>query len=148
LRGSAVHFILRFLDFSFSSFPKVDHSFSSVQGGTDLFVRHYETLEFNVEVFVLSLEHMAVVVESIDFTLDIIVSLQEVVVAESQVVLFLAGDEKLVFDVTHSLLSLVQLGLKFSVSNILAFSLSLEVGLVGELAVKVSLERLVFNQKS
>jgi len=113
-----------------------------------LFVSHNETLEFDVQVFVLSLKDMAVIVKSVNFALDVVVSLKKVVVAETKIVLFLACHEKLVLSLAESLLTLVKLGLKFSVTNVFAFSLTLQIALIGELAVKVSLERLIFNKKS
>ena len=51
----------------------------------------------------------------------------EVVVAESDIILLLSGNQKLVLKLSHSLLSLVLLGAKFSVSSIFVFSLSLQV---------------------
>jgi hypothetical protein len=54
----------------------------------------------------------------------------------------------LVLSVSVSIFSLEGLRSKVSISSILSFSLSLEVSLLGELAVEVSLERLALNHKS
>lgn len=70
---------------------------------------------------------MAVIVKSIDFTLDVVISFQEVIVAETQVILFLACNQKLVFSLAESLLTLILLSLKFSVTDVLAFCLTLKI---------------------
>lgn len=62
--------------------------------------------------------------------------------------MLLSGNNELIFSVSESIFSLENLGGKISVSGILTFSLSLEVSLLGELAVEVSLKRLGLNHKS
>ena len=85
---------------------------------------------------------------SIYLRLKVRISLHHIVVRESQVVLLLSRDDKLIISVSESIFSLENLGGKISVSGILTFSLSLEVSLLGELAVEVSLKRLGLNHKS
>lgn len=85
---------------------------------------------------------------SINLSLKVTVSLHHVIVGESQVVLLLSRNDKLIFSVSESIFSLENLGGQISVSGILTFSLSLEVSLLGELAIEVSLKRLRFNHKS
>jgi hypothetical protein len=80
--------------------------------------------------------------------LKVTISLHHIVVGESKVVLFLSGNDELIVGVSESIFSLENLGGKISVSGILTFSLSLEVSLLGELAVEVSLKRLGLNHKS
>jgi len=81
-------------------------------------------------------------------SLKVTVSLHHVIVGESQVVLLLSGNDKLIISVSESIFSLENLGSQISVSGILTFSCSLEVSLLGELAVEVSLKRLGLNHKS
>ena len=85
---------------------------------------------------------------SVYLSLEVTVSLHQVIVGESEVILLLSGDNQLVIGVSQSVLSLEHLGGEVSVSGILALSLSLKVSLLGELAVEVSLERLGLNHKS
>jgi len=85
---------------------------------------------------------------SINLSLKVTVSLHHIIVGESQVVLLLSRNDKLIFSVSESIFSLENLGGQISVSGILTFSLSLEVSLLGELAIEVSLKRLRFNHKS
>lgn len=80
--------------------------------------------------------------------LKVTISLHHIVVGESKVVLLLSGNDELIVGVSESIFSLENLGGKISVSGILTFSLSLEVSLLGELAVEVSLKRLGLNHKS
>ena len=146
-RGS-VHLVLGALDGGLSSVSEVLHSVASVQSGSDLLVGLHESLKLDVQVFVLALEHVAVSVQSTDFSLDVLVSLKQVVVAESDVVLLLSGHEELVLELSESLFSLVLLGSKLSVAGIFVLSLSLQIRLVGELTIKVSLERLSLDHES
>ena len=87
-------------------------------------------------------------IQSTDFSLDVLVSLEQVVVAESNVVLLLSGHEELVLELSESLFSFVLLGSKLSVTGIFVLSLSLQVRLVGELAIKISLKRLSLDHES
>ena len=80
--------------------------------------------------------------------LKVTISFHHIVVGESKVVLLLSGNDELIVGVSESIFSLENLGGKISVSGILTFSLSLEVSLLGELAVEVSLKRLGLNHKS
>ena len=121
---------------------------SSVQCGSDLLVCLHESFQLDVEVSVLTLEHVAVGIQGVELGLQVTVSFEDVVVAEAEVVLLLSGNHKLVLDLSGSLLSFVELTLEVSVLGILIFGLALQVGLVGELAVEVSLESLGLNHKS
>ena len=121
---------------------------SSVQCGSDLLVCLHESFQLDVEVSVLTLEHVAVGIQGVELGLQVTVSFEDIVVAEAEVVLLLSRNHKLVLDLSGSLLSFVELTLEVSVLGILIFGLALQVGLVGELAVEVSLESLRLNHKS
>lgn len=54
---------------------QVFNSIPPIQRGSDLFICLHETLQLNVQVTVLSLKHVAVIVECIDLSPDIVVSL-------------------------------------------------------------------------
>ena len=56
--------------------------------------------------------------------------------------------DPVLFELSESLFSLVLLGSKLSVAGIFVLSLSLQIRLVGELTVKVSLERLSLDHES
>jgi hypothetical protein len=62
--------------------------------------------------------------------------------------LLFSGNQNLVFDLTLSLFSFVELSLEVTIFRIFVFSLTLQIGFVGELAIEVSLESLSFNLKS
>ena len=86
--------------------------------------------------------------ESIDLLLGILVSLHNVTVTKSEVVLLLTGHHQLVVSVPQSSLSFEDLLLEFSVSSVLALRLSLEVSFLSQLAVKISLKGLRFDHQA
>ena len=107
-----------------------------------------ESLKFNIEVLILVLQDMAMGTEGIDFTLNIIVSIKEVSVVESQVVLFFSSDIKLIINGTHSVLSFKHLSSEVSVACILCLSLSSEVRFMSKLSIKISLKSMALSIKS
>lgn len=74
-------------------------SVSSVQGGSNLLVGLNEALELDVQVLVLALEDGAVLVNCITFSFNVIVSFQEILVVESEILLFFSGDHQVVLGV-------------------------------------------------
>ena len=86
--------------------------------------------------------------EGVDLGLDVLVALEEVVVAESDVVRLLPGHAQLVVDISEARLTLVDLGLQLAVPGVLILGLALQVRLLGQLAVQVSLERLGFYHEA
>ena len=113
---------------------------TSIQGGSNLLVRHNETLKLNIQILVLALKHVAVRVESADLGLDVVVSLEQIIVVEAHVILFFAGDVQLVLDGTQSVLTLEGLCVEVSVAAILVFGVSRQVRLVSKLTVEVALQ--------
>ena len=65
--GSSVKFILRSDNLMLSLGSQVHHSVSSIQCGPDLFIGANESLQFNIQVFILTLENIAVGLYGIDF---------------------------------------------------------------------------------
>ena len=59
-----------------------------------------ESLKLDIEVLILALKHGTVLINSIAFVLDIIVSLQEILVIESKVFLLLSSNNQLVLDIS------------------------------------------------
>lgn len=90
LRGGSVQLVLGFLDLGVSLLSDVHHSFSSVQGCSDLLVCLYESFKLNVQVSVLALQYVAMRIQSVELGLEVAVSFEDVVVAEPQVVLLLS----------------------------------------------------------
>ena len=86
--------------------------------------------------------------DSFDLGLNILVSLEEVIVAESEVFLLLAAHDESVVNVSEAGLSLKHLRIKLLVSDILILSLPLEVLLLTELAIEVSLKALYLYHES
>ena len=86
--------------------------------------------------------------EGVDLVSGFSVALHEVIVAESEIFLFFSGNHELLLEVSESLLSFEEVGLELSVSNVLVLSLSLQIRLVAELTVKVSLESLGLDHES
>ena len=125
LWGRSGEVVLRFLDFGISFLSQVLDSISSVKSSSDLFISVHKSFELNVEVLVLALEHVAVGVESTDLGLHVVVSLEEAVVAEAEVVLFLSGDVELVFNLSLVVFSCDELVVKITVFGVLTISLSL-----------------------
>jgi len=136
------------MNFGLSFGSKVLNSVSPIQSGSNLLISLNKSLEFDIEVFILASEDVAVGLNSVYLGLEVTVSLHHVVIRESKVFLLLSGNDELILGVSESVLSLKYLGGEISVSGVLTFSLSLEVSLLGELAVEVSLERLGLNHKS
>jgi len=59
-----------------------------------------ESLKLDIEVLILALKHGTVLINCIALILDIIVSLQEILVIESKVFLLLSGNDQLVLDIS------------------------------------------------
>ena len=78
--------------------------------------------------------------ESIQLLLYILVSLHDVTVTESEVVLLFARHHQLVVGVPQASFSLEYLLLQLSISRVLALSLSLEVRFLSQLPVEVPLK--------
>ena len=116
---------MRFLDFGISFLSQVLDSISSVKSSSDLFISVHKSFELNVQVLVLALEHVAMGVKSTDLGLHVVVSLEEAVVAEAEVVLFLSGDVELVFNLSLVVFSCDELVVKITVFGVLTISLSL-----------------------
>lgn len=76
------------MSFNLGLFSKAHHSISSVQGSSDLLISLDEALELDVKVLVLTLENGAMLVDCITLSLHVVVSLQEILVVESEVILF------------------------------------------------------------
>lgn len=127
---------------------KIHNSVSPVEGSSDLLIGLNKSLQLNIQIFVLALEDIAVGLDSIDLSLEVAVSLHQVVIRESKVVLLFSGNHKLVVSVSKSIFSLEHLGSKVSISGVFTLGLSLEVSLFGELPVEVSLEGLGLDHKS
>ena len=79
---------------------KIHNSISSVKSSSDLFIGVHKSFELNVQVLVLALEHVTVGVESTDLRLHVVVSLEETVVGETEVILLLSGNVELVFNLS------------------------------------------------
>lgn len=107
-----------------------------------------EALQFNVKISVLALKHVAVGLERVDFRLDVLVAVKEVVVAEAEVVSLFASNHELVLNIPVAGLTLEQLALQLSISTIFIFGLALQVSLLGKLSVEVSLEGLGLDHKA
>jgi len=113
---------------------------ASIECGSNLLIGHDETLELNIQILVLALKHMAVRVERVDFRLDIVVSLEQIIVVEAHIILLFAADIKLVLGATESLLALESLSIEISVAGVFIFSISRQVALVRELTIEVTLQ--------
>ena len=124
------------------------YTVSSVQSSTDLLVGMHESLELDVEVLILMLEYIAMLVQSIDLTFNIVVSIEDVLIVESDIILILSGNQELLINSSQSVLPLEDLSGKISVTSILSLGLSSEIRLVGELAIQISLESMDLGVES
>ena len=124
------------------------YTVSSVQSSADLLIGMHESLELDVEVLILMLEDTAMLVQSIDLTFNIVVSIEDVLIVESDIILILSGNHKLIFNSSQSVLPLEDLSGKISVTSILSLGLSSEIRLVGELAIQISLESMDLGVES
>lgn len=87
-------------------------------------------------------------VDGIALGLDVIISFQEILIVEPEVLLLFSGHHQLVLGVPEFGLSLEDLRVQLSVSSILILSLSLQVRFMGKLAVEVSLKGLGLSHES
>lgn len=108
----------------------------SVQSGSDLFICFDKTFKFNVQFSVLSGEDVAVLFQSIDLGLNILVSFVQGSVCESQVVLLASGGAKLFICVSAFALEVVQVRLESFVSLEFAIRSSCQVCLFTHLKVQ------------
>lgn len=79
-----------------SSMSHFSNSISSIQSGSNLLICHDKTFKLNIQILILALEYIAMRTKSSDFGLNIIISLEEIVVIESHIILLLAGNVKVV----------------------------------------------------
>ena len=108
---------------------------SSVQSSTNLLVSMYKSLKFNVEVFILMLQNTAVTIQSIDLSLNIVVSIKDILIVEAHIVLFFPSNIKLIVNGTQSIFSLEYLSSEVSVTSIFSLGLSSKIRLVSKLTV-------------
>lgn len=87
-------------------------------------------------------------INCIALILNIIVSLQEILVIESKIFLLFSCHNQLVLDISQLGFTIEYLGVQISVSSILILSLSLQIRFVAELPVEVSLKGLSLSHKS
>lgn len=90
-RGSRSDLVGRSAGLDLSLLSQAHHSVSSVQGSSDLLVSLHEALELHVQILVLTLEDGAMLVNGIALSLDIVVSLEEILVVKSEVLLLFSG---------------------------------------------------------
>lgn len=124
----------------FSNMSHFGDTVTSIESGSDLLIGHDETLELNIQVLVLALKHMAVRVERVDFRLDVIVSLEHIIVVEAHIILLLAAHIQLIVGSTESVLALERLRVHVSVAHVLILSVSRQITLVRKLTVEVALQ--------
>ena len=147
-RGTGSNLIRGSAGLSISLLSQAHDSISSIQCGSDLLIGLHEALKLDVEILVLALENGAMLVDGVTLGLHIVISLQEILVVEPEVVLLLPSDRQLIFGVTELGLSFEYLSVEISVSRILGLCLSLQVRFVRQLSVKVSLEGLSLSHES
>jgi hypothetical protein len=95
----------RMVHFLFSFMTQRIYSVPSVKSVSDLLVCIHEPLKFNIKVAILSLQHIAVIMQCVDFCADIIVSSLHGLICKSKIVKFATSHTKCLF-------TLVTLGIK------------------------------------
>jgi hypothetical protein len=132
----------------FSHGSDLVHTVSSVKGGTNLLISVDKSLKLDIEIFVLGLQDVAVTIESIELTFNIIVSIKEVMIVESHGLLILSAYSKLIIDGSQSVFSLKDLSSEVSMTSILTLGSSCKVRLMNKLAIQISLESMDLSSKS
>lgn len=145
--GSGGDIIGRLACFDLSLLSQGHDSVSSVERGSDLLVGLNESLELDIQVLVLVLQNGAVLIDSVALVLQVVVAVEQVLVIESEVFLFLSGDHELILSGAQLGFPVEHLSIELSVSQVLLLGLALQVGLVSQLAIKISLESLCLSHQ-
>jgi hypothetical protein len=95
----------------------------------------HESLELNIEILILVLQHLAMRIQSINLTLNIVISIKDVAIVEAHAILFFFGTEKLVINSAHPIFSFKNLSSEISATSILSFGLSSKIRLMAKLTV-------------
>lgn len=66
------------------------HTVAAVQSGSDLFICFNESLELDVQLAVLAGQHVAVLLECVDLSLNVLVAFLQGAIGESEIVLLAA----------------------------------------------------------
>jgi len=74
LRRVVHHVFVRRSHLMLAPVLQVLEALSTVQRAPDLFICLHEALQLNIQIFVLTLKHVAVVVQSVDFNALIVIS--------------------------------------------------------------------------
>lgn len=117
------------------------HSVSSVEGASDLLVCLHELLKLNVQFSVLLLQHVDVLLEGSNLSLNVRVSIEQTGIAESHFIQILSGVEDLVVSASVLGLQLIDLGRKLSVLLEFEVSLSQKSSSLFTLPIALSLKR-------
>jgi hypothetical protein len=118
---------------------KLVDTVSAVKGAADLLISLNKTLEFNSKVSVLSDQNVAMVLQCVDFRLDVSVLRLESLVRESQVILLSLCTVKMSFGVAALTLKVKELSGQMVVTGTLLFKSLDKVALLGLFALERSL---------
>lgn len=124
---------------TFSLVSKLINTIATVQSAADLFISLNKSLEFNSQISVLINENIAMVLKSIDLTLNIGISALKVLVRETKVILLTLGTVELLISVTALSLQLTKLGSELLVAATFSLKSSKQVILLSHLAIKGAL---------
>lgn len=101
--------MIRSSHLAFGFIAELINTFPSVQGAADLLVSLNKALELNSQISILANENIAVVLQSIDFCLNISIGLLKGLVRETEVILFALAAVELLLGVAALALQFVQL---------------------------------------
>lgn len=127
------------LDLVLGLLSKLVDSVPAVEGAADLLVRLDEPLQLDSQVSVLANQHVAVVLKSVDLSLDVGVLALQGLVREAQVVLLLLAAVQLALSAAALALQVVELRGQVAVASAFLLEPLGEVALLGLFAVEGAL---------
>ena len=118
---------------------------AAVQRATDLFIGLDKAQKLNGEVSVLVDQHVAVVLQGVDFALHVTILSLEGLVGEAEIVLLSLGGVEVLLTVAALAFEFAELGSQVVVAVTLGFEALAQVALLGLLAVKRSSQLILFS---
>ena len=146
LRGAhALEGVVALLHLALGLGAQLVDTLAAVQRATDLFIGLDKAQKLNGEVSVLVDQHVAVVLQGVDFALHVTILSLEGLVGEAEIVLLSLGGVEVLLTVAALAFEFAELGSQVVVAVTLGFEALAQVALLGLLAVKRASQLILFS---
>jgi len=125
---------------------EVINTITSVQCCSDLFIGFYKTLEFHIDLHILSSQHIAVVLQCINFSSHVGVLISKGGIWETEIVLLASGCSKIIVSNSALLLKVIHVARQVSITTKLTLWSSYQVRFLSYFKIESSLCLTLFVQ--